>query len=279
MSVSKVARTLTLVLCCVTATGCAELLQVLQATAREPTLAFKDAQVLRASLSGLTLDTTWVLTNPNPLALSLSSVEYGVFIEGRQLLAGSPQAGLQVPAQGSTDLHFPAELRFADLAGVVQTFLTKDTAHWRAQGAIGVETPIGLLKLPLSREGDFEVPKVPQVQLLDPRVSNVSLAGATIEFPVVVTNRSSYSLPVSVAGALRVSGQPIGTLSTGDLGVLAGHGSRTVVVPLTVSFLSAASAVGRLVQGGRADVSFDAQVHSGGEQFPLALEQVLNFIR
>ncbi len=260
--------------------SCAELLDLLRASSAgsEPTFTFLRADVRDATLEGLTLDTVWRLDNPNDLAISLAQVDYALFIEGKQVVAGSPATGLQVAARGSTELHFPANVKFVDLANVVQTFLTRDTASWRVQGALGVSTPIGVVSLPLSTQGQFEVPKVPAVQFGAPRVSNVSFVGATIEFSLQITNKNSYALPISnVTGAVRIAGAPVGTLSTGDLGAMTGRGTRTVNLPLTVNFLSAAGALVNVAQGGNAQVTFDAQVQSGQLALPLKVDQLLNF--
>jgi LEA14-like dessication related protein len=262
--------------------GCAELLDLLRASSAgsEPTFTFLRADVRDANLESLTLDTVWRLDNPNDLAISLAQVDYALFIEGKQVVAGSPATGLQIAARGSTELHFPANVKFVDLAGVAQTFLTRDTAAWRVQGALGVSTPIGVVSLPLSTSGQFEVPKVPAVQFGSPRVSNVSFAGATIEFPLQITNKNSYSLPISnITGALSIGGAPVGTLSTGDLGAMTGRGTRTVNLPLTVNFLSAAGALVNVAQGGNAQVRFDAQVQSGRLALPVKVDQLLNFVR
>jgi LEA14-like dessication related protein len=262
--------------------SCAELLDLLRASSagHEPTFTFVRADVRDATLESLTLDTVWRLDNPNDLAISLAQVDYALFIEGKQVVAGSPAAGLQVAARGSTELHFPANVKFVDLAAVVQTFLTKDTAAWRVQGSLGVSTPIGVVSLPLATSGQFEVPKVPAVQFGNPRVSNVSFAGATIEFPLQITNKNSYALPISsVTGALSIAGAPVGTLSSGDLGAMTGRGTRTVTLPLTVNFLSAAGALVNVAQGGNAQVRFDAQVQSGRATIPVKVDQLLNFVR
>lgn len=264
--------------------GCAYLKDFLslaeQAGFQQPNFVFKNAALSNISLGGLTLDTVWQLDNPNDLGATLASIDYALFIEDKQVVAGYPQTGVQVPARGSTQLHFPANIKFTDIAQVVEVFLNKDQAKWRAEGSIGVNTPIGIVKLPLSKEDFFEVPKVPQIAFGNPRVSGLSFSGATIEFPLTVTNRNTYALPIgNITGAVAIAGNRVGTLSTGALGDMQGKGAHQVSLPLTVSFLSAAGAVVNAIQGGNAQVSFDAQVQSGQTTSPLKVDQLLTFIR
>jgi hypothetical protein len=56
-------------------------------------------------------------------------------------------------------------VKFADVAPVLETFLTKDKASYRAEGSIGLKTPLGVIPIPLKQEGTFPIPKLPQVAL------------------------------------------------------------------------------------------------------------------
>lgn len=260
--------------------GCAYLQQFLKTAFQQPSFRFKNLGLDGISLAGLTLDTIWELNNPNSVGLSLASIEYALSVEEKQVISGAPPQGLQIAPRAASDLHFPANLRFQDLAAVIDTFLDKDFASYRASGAIGVNTPIGVIRLPLATEGQFEVPKVPLVQFGNPRVTNVTFAGATIEFPLSVTNRNTYALPISgVSGNVSLAGANIGTLSTGDLGSMEGKGLKNVTLPLNVNFLSAASAGMAIARGGNAQVGFNAQVQSGGVGLPIKVDQLVNLLK
>ena len=260
--------------------GCASLQRMAKNAFKKPRLTFKTARLQQASLADATVDLVYQLENPNPLGLNLASIDYAFFVEGKQVVAGTPPKGLNIAARGKSDLVFPANIRFADIAPVVQTFLNKDTAQYRAQGSVGIQTPIGVLRFPLEHEGTFEVPKVPQVQFESPRITNVTLQGATVEFPLTVRNRNSFPLPVGgISGALRVAGANVGNLSTGDLGLLEPSATRQLTLPLKINFLSAASAANALRSGGNAQVKLEGHLLSGGQNVPLDVAQLLNFRR
>lgn len=260
--------------------GCAYLSQFLGAAGfSQPSFNFKNLALENASFQGITLDTIWKLDNPNPVGLSLASIDYALTVEDKQVVSGKPRTGLQVNANGSSDLHFPAGIKFQDLGQVVQTFLTKDNAKWGASGSLGVQTPIGVISFPLSKTGTFEVPKLPAVSFGNPKVSSINLSGATLEFPLNVTNKNSYALPLTVSGDLTLAGAKIGTISTGNMGALAGKGQKTMAMPLTVNFISAAGAAVKIAQGGQAQVNFVANVESGGMKLPLNVNQLVNIIK
>jgi hypothetical protein len=170
-------------------------------------------------------------------------------------------------------------VKFADVAPVLTTFLTKDSAAYKAQGTVGVKTPIGVVRLPLQHQGSFEVPKLPQVAFGTPRISSLSFTSAVVELPLKVTNRNSFPLPISsVAGGLSISGSRVGSLSRGDLGALSGKAERELTLPLTVNFLQAATAANAL-RSGSGTLSFDGAVKSGTASIPLDFSQTVRFTR
>jgi LEA14-like dessication related protein len=273
-------RVLLLALLSLALPSCAFLSELLKDTFQQPAFNFKSVAITDVSLGGLTLDTLWQLDNPNSVGLSLAQVEYALFVEEKQVVAGSPPQGFQLAPNGSTELHFPAQVKFQDLAGVVETFLTKDKAHYRVSGAIGVQTPIGVLRFPLEKQGDFDVPKAPRVMLENPRLTNVSLAGATVEFPLILNNPNAFPLPVSgLTGTISVGGAVVGRIDLGEVGLVPGHGTRRVAIPLQVSFFGAGTALAAAVQGGPADVKVEAQLRSGTFSLPVRLDQAVNFVR
>jgi LEA14-like dessication related protein len=260
--------------------GCKALSDFLAGAFQKPGFNFKTLGLNDISLAGLTLDTVWQLDNPNKVGLSLASVKYALAVEDKQVVAGAPPNGLQIPAAGSTDMHFPAAIKFQDLVGVVQTFLTKDSGRYKAEGELGIQTPIGVIAFPISKEGEFEVPKVPDVQFGSPRVSKLDLSGATIEFPLNVTNKNTFALPVSgLGGALKLAGASVGNIDAGNLGAMDGKGVKQVTVPLKVSFLSAGMGLYKAISSGNAQLQFDAQVQSGGQALPINVNQLVNLVK
>jgi LEA14-like dessication related protein len=255
--------------------GCAELKKTLKNAFQFPTLTFKNASLADVSLESATVNLAFQLKNPNPIGLSVASVSYSFFVEGKQVVAGHPPDGLTIPSSGSRELVFPANVKFADVAPVVETFLTKETASYRAEGSIGLKTPIGTIPIPLKQEGTFPVPKLPQVALQPPRLKDVTLTSATLELPLVVTNPNDFGLPVNgISGAVTVSGAKVGTVSSPDFGYIAPHAQQPVNLPVTVNFVQAAAAANALRKG-QATISFQAEVRSGKMTFPFHLEKSL----
>lgn len=260
--------------------SCAALTDVIQAAFQKPRLAFKTARLANVSLEGLTLDTVWNVDNPNPIGLSLARADYKLSVEGKQVVAGSPPMGLQIPAQGAAELTFPAGIKLRDIFPLAQDLATKEFARYRVEGVVGIQTPIGILDFPLAYEDQFEVPKIPAVQLQPPRVTKLSFQGTTVEFPIAITNKNSFALPLTgLTGALKVGGVSVGRVATGDLGQLNGKDTRVVNVPIDIDLWNAAGVVAQAVQGGSAPVELEGSIASGSTTVPLDVTQVLKFLR
>lgn len=261
------------------ASGCAYLKKLAKTAFQQPTLNFKTAQLADATLGSATVNLVFELDNPNPLGLSVAQVGYAFFVEGKQVVAGSPQRGLKIPAGGRTELVFPANIKFQDIAPVIQTFLDKDNAAYRAEGFIGIETPLGVIKLPVAHQGTFEVPKVPTIRFAEPKLRQLSFSGATIDIPLTVTSRNSYPIPIAgLTGGIEIAGAKVGTLSTGDMGALPGRETKQLSLPVSIHFAQAAAAATALTRGS-GTLAFNGQIQSGPVALPFNFSQNVRFTK
>jgi LEA14-like dessication related protein len=245
---------------------------------QKPTLKFKTAQLQDVDLEGTTLNLVYTLKNPNPIGLQLASASYALEVEGHQVVSGKPPHGLAVKAASSTDLIFPAKIKFKDIASVVQVFLEKDTASYRASGEIGVQTPIGVIKLPLSYQSTFPVPKVPSFKFQSPKIQNISLTGARISFPVLITNRNKFALPLGAFSAgFSVAGVKVGSAAASMPKEFAAGQGQVVEMPVDIDFLQAGAAVANAIRNKRAQVKLDGALKSGTLSLPINLSENLSF--
>lgn len=259
--------------------GCTFLKQLVAGAFQKPTLRFSHANVTELSLGGATLDLVYLLENRNAVGITLAEIDYALFVEGKQVLSGHPPAGLTIKPQGASELHFPASVKFLDLAQTLETFLTKDVAKYRAQGQVGIQTPIGILRFPIAHEDQFEVPKVPAVAVGAPRITQLTFQRATLEVPLTLTNRNSFDLPLSgLTANVRIAGANVGALSAGGMSSIPARQSVSTTASLSFDLLSATAAASALRQGSAA---FDmvGRVESAGTSVPFSLNQAVTFRR
>jgi LEA14-like dessication related protein len=99
------------------------------------------------------LDVIFKVANPNDIDLSLADVDYSLNLEGEQVASARPTAGLRLPGRSTVLLPFSTQIRFAQMFAVGRAFLKRGSAKFRAEGAVGIQTPVGILRLPFAKEG------------------------------------------------------------------------------------------------------------------------------
>ena len=268
-----------LVLLAVGASACSWL-QMAAGGFKKPDVAYKSASLTDVSLSGATLNVVTRVDNPNPVSLALAEVDYRLSIDGHPVATGKPPDGLEIQANGATDVTLPASFKFTDLGQAVATVLQKGSAGYKAEGTVGVKTPIGLVTVPLSHEGTFTLPAMPGIALGTPRLTSVSIDHATVELPMTLTGRGSLPVPLqALEAAVTIGGARIGEVSAKDLGTLEPGASRSVTLPLTVPFSGAVEAAQAMLKGGTVPIALDGQLQSGPAPVPFQLKTTANFRR
>jgi len=262
------------------ATSCATLGQLASGAFQKPTLAYKSASLADVSLSGATLNLVTTVNNPNGVGLSVADLDYRLSIDGHPVATGHPPEGLQIPAHGSADVTLPATFQFTDLGQAVATVLAKGSAGYKAEGTVGLNTPVGVVRLPVSHQGTFTLPDMPAIALGTPRLTNLAIDHATVELPVTLTAKGSYPVPVqALEAAVSIGGTRVGEVSARDVGTLEPGKPRTVSLPLTIPFSGAFSAAQAILKGGSVPIALDGHLQSGPAPVPFALKTTAQFRR
>jgi len=255
-------------------------LQVAEGGFKKPTVAYRSASLSNVTLSGATLNVVTSVDNPNAVGLSLADVDYRLSIDGHPVATGHPPDGLEIPANGSADLTLPATFQYTDLGQAVTAVLARGSAGYRAEGTVGVKTPVGLVRVPLLHEGTFTLPDVPGIALGAPRVTSVAFDHATVELPVTLTAKGSYPIPLqALEAAVTIGGARVGDVSARDIGTLEPGTPRSVTLPLTVPFSGALQAAEAILKGGSIPIALEGQLHSGPAPVPFSLKTTAQFRR
>lgn len=259
--------------------SCALLSSFLGSSFKKPTLTFVRAELKEVSLEAATLDLVFDVENQNDVELDLAKVSYKLEIEAKELVSGTPPNGVKIPARGKGPLTFPAHVKFADLAASLEAALTKEESAYRASGIVGVNSPIGIVELPLSAEGKFKNPRLPKFALDAPKVSGVGLTGARLTVPVRIENPNAFPLPVGgLSGTITLAGATIGTATGGGSTVAAGQ-ATAIDLGVDVSFLSAGAAVAKTIADGAGEVKVEGALSIAGLSLPVQLSQKLTFTK
>jgi LEA14-like dessication related protein len=252
--------------------GCAGVQQVLGAAFEKPRLTYESFSPEELDLEGITLKLRWRIDNPNAVGLKLATVDYRLDVENSQVVTGSSQTGLSIPARGSAPLELPVRVRYADIPNFLSSLVHKEQLGFQLQGNAGVATPLGVMGLPFSYSGQIPTPRMPGIALTGVSLHGLSLDGIAFDVHLEVRNQNGFALPVgALAYALRLGGSEVLGGASQTLGSVPGHGTGRVTIPVRLPFAAASDAVGRLMRGAPTDLNLRGQASFGGVQLPVDL--------
>ena len=257
--------------------GCALAGKLAGAAFERPKLEFKDAKLAHIDFTGADFTLSYLVTNPNAAGLDLAQTDYALQIENHPLLSGKPQGGLKIPGGGSAEVAFPAHVAWNDLAPAVEALFAQQSVHYKASGTLGVNTPAGVIALPLDHEGTFEPPHLPTLEIQSPKIVSLGLTGARLSLPLKIANTNGFALPLGgILGAVEIAGEKVGRIALPAQGAVEAGKETIINLPLDISFLSAGAAVASALRSRVAEVKIDGTLTSGTSTLPVHLAQTVN---
>ena len=259
--------------------GCAALQSLLGSAVDKPTLSFKDARLDHVDLAGADLTLVYQVNNPNAAGIDVAQADYALQIEGKPLVSGKPPNVFRIGARGASDVEFPAHVMWADLVPAVEALFKQDTVKYKASGTLGLNTPVGLVSLPLEHEGTFAPPRMPEFSVQPPTISSIGLTSASLTIPVRIGNKNGFPIPIAgLLGAVQIAGRPVGKVGLPAQGLVEAGKDAVVQIPLEINFITAGTAVAEALRSHTADVSIDGfLVTSGLARLPIHVAQRVNF--
>lgn len=249
------------------ATGCTTL-RALLGDVTKPEFTFKRVNLQGLSFESVTLGLVYEVTNPYEIPIELAEVNYKLAVEGKQVFSGSPNRGVRVPAGRSREITFPAEFRFADLGSAARAIFTKDQLGWKASGTVGLDTPVGILRFPLSKSGTLDRPDLPRVRIAAVRAPRITATGAELRVALDVTNTNPFPMPLeAIRYGLRVAGTEVGSGTVRSAAVAAGA-TRRIELPL-LGLSQAGQGLQQLLAGRSTDVRVTGSFDFGSLSGPL----------
>jgi LEA14-like dessication related protein len=222
-----------------------------------------------------------MIENPNRLSLSLTRLEYDFLINGNTFVEGDQEKGVRVEANGQSGIQLPISIGFADLYDLYSGVKGKDFAEYQINCGFSFEVPVlGVIRIPVSKKGDFPLPKRPEISLDGIHLSNISVMGANLMLKVKVRNPNPFTVDVKrLFCQLDINGNPwfSGAIDKG-LSLLE-KGESTWDIPLSLNFLELGQSVYSIVKNsGDLNYGFSGSVNIS-TPLPLLEDAALSFDR
>ncbi len=256
--------------------GCAEVGKLAASVVEPPRLTFRAVNVRAFDLDGATLAFDFDVENQNGFGLSVARIAYALDVEGTRLDGAAP-GGLKLPARAKAPLTLTARLRYKDVPALASMLGKKDSVRYKLSGAVGVQTPVGVLDLPVAHEDKLDLPRLPQLALDGVSIRSVSLTRLALEVRVRMTNPNAFALPAGrLDGALSLGGAEVARVDDRSLAAVPGRGSAVAAIPISLDLGDAGRAALDLSRGAPVQVGLRGEAQVAGARLPLSLSERLS---
>lgn len=229
--------------------GCAELAKHTETI--KPTAKLTDTRLANINFEQADLVFELAVENQNPIAIKLAGLDYDLKIENQSLMSGVTAQGLEIQPVSTSKVQLPVTLKFEDLRKLPGELWQKDRFNYQLDTKIVVDLPvIGNYAIPVSRQGELPVPKIPEISIQDIQIKNLSFMAAELVALVEIVNPNAFDLGFSDFNyQLNVNQQSWGQGSINKSNTVPEKGKATIEIPVKLNMTSMGQTVYQMLSG------------------------------
>jgi LEA14-like dessication related protein len=146
--------------------GCETMQQTLNL--RKPTARLAGLKLEDVKLSSATLLFDVEIENHYPVPLPLTNFDYSLSSNNEKFLSGSADSQTAVPAKSKETVTLPATINYLELLKALKDVRPGSKIPYNAELGLSVKAPsIGLIRLPLKKEGQLVLPRPSDIEFRD----------------------------------------------------------------------------------------------------------------
>ena len=235
-------KNLFLLLTLILLSGCAQFSQ--HADTIKPTAKLTGVRLSDISFDKVDLIFDLAVENKNPVALKLAGMEYNLKVAEQSLISGIIAQEIKIAADSSSAVQLPVTLKFDDLKKLPGEVWGKDNFVYQLDTVFNLKLPIiGNYAIPVSKQGELPVPKIPKLVIKDVKVSKLSFTSADLIAQVEVNNPNNFDVSMRQLNyQLKVNSQFWGSGNITQTNTVPGKGKAVINIPLNVDLLTAGMA-------------------------------------
>ncbi len=187
--------------------------------------------------------------NPNRIGITLSNWDHDFQLYGHSLLKSEQKTPQSIDALMSSKFEVPVQIRFQEVFQIVKELSQQDTLRYHLFTHFGFDVPLlGRVEIPLEKEGDIPLPKIPEFQIKTLRLNDISLTKAELVLEMNIKNPNTFALSLpEFRYQFLVQNQP--WVETNSSISLEAKKENTISVPISLSFLQMGRSVYTLLTG------------------------------
>jgi len=228
--------------------ACAELAK--HAETIKPTAKLAGAHIANINFDKVDLVFDLEVENKNPIALDLAGLDYDFKVENQSLVSGVTAKAIKLKANGTSPVQLPVTLKFDDLKKLPGEIWDKDRLAYDLQTTFNIILPvIGNYAIPVAKQGELPVPKVPDIKIKDVKIKKLNFTSADIVAQVEVNNPNDFSMALkSFNYNLNINQKNWGQGEITQSSEIPKKGKGVIEIPLKLDLFSIGSAAVALLQ-------------------------------
>jgi len=134
----------------------------------KPAARMTDLKFENVKMDSATLLFDIEVDNPYSVALPLTNLDYGLASGAEPFLKGNADLQTTVPAKSKKTVSLPASINYLDMLKALKGIKPGSKIPYQADLGLSVDAPVlGLIRLPLKKEGEIVLPAVSDIDVKD----------------------------------------------------------------------------------------------------------------
>jgi len=125
----------------------------------KPQVNLKDVRFAGVDSEGVSIDFLLTVTNPNSFDLPLNGYVYDVRLMALPLARGESRDSVTFGGKCATDMLIPVRIAYADVLEILKRRPGLKEVPYQLNAKLDVGTPVGTVKVPVSKVGVLEIPE------------------------------------------------------------------------------------------------------------------------
>ncbi|MFK7929226.1 MAG: LEA type 2 family protein [Myxococcota bacterium] len=247
-----------------------------------PKVSFDRIDFGKADWNGVDSDFVLKVSNPNPVGVKLARWGWDLDVAGLDFLNGTADDGTALEASAESELKIPTRLVFADLIKTAKAASGQGEVPYKLGGTMGFNTPLGVVDVPFTREGNLPTLQKPGIKVQNLRVEKLDILKGRVNLALDlgVTNKGGGTLSLSDANyKLKLGDKQVADGILTEFASVGAGESKTVSIPVGLNLVDLGSGVVKALKNkSPVPVNFGADLKVGTPLgvLPLSVNETTN---
>lgn len=165
---------------------------------QKPAVSVEDVRVTDFNFNEMELTYDVKVKNPNAVEINMLAYDYNLDINKNTLVKGEQQKGLEVKPSGESTFQIPMKLNFQDFYTTIENLSNTDEASYNFLSNLTFELPVlGKTQLPIQKQGQLPVLKMPKISIQDWSLGSLSFSGAEVNVQLAFDNPNNFDININ----------------------------------------------------------------------------------